>query len=181
MPGMARVLVAAGHPDDEWLGVGGTILRHVAAGDAVTVYIDGLCRQPDWARPQELANLVGYDLRTDWPTDVPDILYTHHVGDLNADHRHVAERALVIGRFARTVRTFETVSSTEWGLTPFVPDFYVAIDLTEKLHRLETYHDEMRPFPHPRSYAALSSLAELRGSVVGLKAAEAFHTVRDTW
>lgn len=36
---MARVLIVAPHPDDEVLGVGGTALTHLAAGDAVHVVI----------------------------------------------------------------------------------------------------------------------------------------------
>lgn len=34
-----RVLVVSAHPDDEYLGVGGTIIRHLDAGDAVTVVL----------------------------------------------------------------------------------------------------------------------------------------------
>ncbi len=36
---MARVLVIAPHPDDEVLGVGGSILQHIRAGDEVHVVI----------------------------------------------------------------------------------------------------------------------------------------------
>lgn len=178
-----RVLVLAAHPDDELLGVGGTIRRHVENDDDVYVYLDGKCRQPSWEKSVEVCNRLGASLVTHFEhgPQQPDIVYTHHPGDLNADHRRVAEQALVIGRFARTVRTFETLSSTEWGLTPFLPDFYVGIDIKAKVADLAIYGDEMRGAPHPRSYVAVEALATLRGSTAGLPAAEAFHTIRDRW
>jgi LmbE family N-acetylglucosaminyl deacetylase len=45
-----NVLVIAAHPDDETLGCGGTILKHTAAGDAVTWLIATQAHEPQWPR-----------------------------------------------------------------------------------------------------------------------------------
>ncbi len=34
---MRRILVAAPHPDDEWIGCGGSLLKHIRGGNPVTV------------------------------------------------------------------------------------------------------------------------------------------------
>jgi hypothetical protein len=40
------------------------------------------------------------------------------------------------------------------------------------------YETERREFPHPRSPEALEAIAQRWGSVVGLRYAEAFETIR---
>jgi LmbE family N-acetylglucosaminyl deacetylase len=45
-----RVLIVSAHPDDETLGCGGTILKHVAAGDEVVWAIVTQAHEPQWAR-----------------------------------------------------------------------------------------------------------------------------------
>src|SRR5579859_605568 len=118
----------------------------------------------------------------------PAVVYTHHGGDLNRDHRILHEAVVTAcrplpGRTIKKLLTFETLSSTEWASesvgAAFRPRHFV--DITEtleaKLLALDCYHAEMRAFPHPRSAEAVAALAALRGSQVGLLAAEAFDVV----
>jgi N-acetylglucosamine malate deacetylase 1 len=121
-------------------------------------------------------------------TKQPNVIFTHHAGDLNVDHR-ITSRAVVTalrpiaGSYATTILAGETNSSTEWeppGPQAFQPMEFFDISpfLALKLDALSCYTDELRPWPHPRSLEGVRALATWRGTQSGLNAAEAFATVR---
>jgi LmbE family N-acetylglucosaminyl deacetylase len=119
----------------------------------------------------------------------PEVIYTHHPGDLNVDHG-VAHRAVltatrpVAGQCVKEIYAFEVPSSTEWAFQRLEPLFRpsVFVDITEtletKIEALICYDTETRKFPHPRSAEALRAIAKRWGSVVGLPAVEAFELIR---
>jgi|SRR5579871_63100 len=119
----------------------------------------------------------------------PEILYTHHDGDLNVDHGVIHRAVLtatrpVQGHPVREVYAFEVPSSTEWAFQRVQPAFRpnvfvdVAGTVEAKIAAMECYRSEAREFPHPRSPQALRAIAARWGSVAGFCAAEAFELVR---
>jgi LmbE family N-acetylglucosaminyl deacetylase len=121
----------------------------------------------------------------------PDLVYTHHSGDLNVDHR-VTHHAVMTacrplpGAIVREIRCFEILSSTEWtttGLAQFQPNLFVDISsyLEKKLAAAAAYFEEMRAVPHSRSLAHVEVLARHRGYSVGVEAAEAFMIARSIY
>ena len=119
----------------------------------------------------------------------PQIVYTHHSGDVNIDHRRLHEAVITAcrptpGQPVRRLLSYEVASSTEWqspGSAPaFQPNWFVDIadQWPRKRQALEAYAAEMRPWPHARSIAALEHLARWRGAQVGVEAAEAFCLLR---
>lgn len=115
----------------------------------------------------------------------PEIVYTHHVGDVNIDHRITHEAVVAACRPlplqpVKTLLFFEVQSSTEWqtlaSAPAFNPNWYVDISgtLSIKLKALNAYNSEMRTWPHSRSYKAVEHLARWRGACMGVEASEAF-------
>ena len=116
----------------------------------------------------------------------PDVVYTHHWGDLNVDHRRTLDAVLPLARpFSSSVSRvlcFETLSATEWNCrNDFSPNYFVKLeqpDFERKLRALKCYKSELRPFPHPRSPECVEALAKVRGANCGSALAEAFEAVR---
>jgi LmbE family N-acetylglucosaminyl deacetylase len=116
----------------------------------------------------------------------PDVVYTHHEGDINIDHQIVFNSVMVNTRPIKNrikVCCFETVSSTEWSNKPFTPNLYVNIEgyLEDKIKMFCKYESEVKKFPHPRSPEGLRILASKRGMDICVNHAEAFKVVRDYW
>ena len=120
---------------------------------------------------------------------MPQVVYVHHAGDVNVDHRRLHEAVVTAcrpmpGQPVRRLLSFEVASSTEWqppgSAQAFQPNWFV--DISEQWPRkrvaLEAYASEMRPWPHARSLEGLEHLARWRGAQVGMEAAEAFCLLR---
>ena len=118
-----------------------------------------------------------------------NIIYTHHGGDLNIDHQVVHRAVITAARplpnsSVNKILTFEVNSSTEWSNENigrnFIPNYFIDIskELPEKESLLVHYQEEMHPYPHSRSIKAIINRNKVRGSDLGVQAAEAFTLIR---
>ena len=119
----------------------------------------------------------------------PQIVYTHHGGDLNIDHA-ITHRAVMTATRpiqdcpVKEIYAFEVPSSTEWAFGQFQPSFQpnvfmdISATLETKIQAMQIYESEARFFPHPRSPEAVQAIARRWGSVTGFIAAEAFQLIR---
>ena len=121
---------------------------------------------------------------------LPDIIFTHHGGDLNIDHQKTFEAVMTACRpmkeeKVKTIICFETPSGTEWRAPSdprhFLPNFFFEVsekNLQAKIIGMEGYEFEKRAYPHPRSPEALKIQSQRWGVAVGCEFAEAFVLVR---
>ncbi len=219
---MSNILIVAAHADDEVLGCGGTIARHVNEDDTVNVIYmaDGVtsrCLEKEdtlesrRSAAQKANHILGVNqsFYLDFPDNKmdsiplleivnqlealilelnPEVVYTHHYGDLNIDHRITHNAILTACRpqpnlSVKSIYSFEVMSSTEWNSpeqTPFHPNHFVDISpyIELKIEALMAYQEEMNEEPHSRSIEHLQSLAKHRGHSMGLNSAEAFMVIR---
>jgi LmbE family N-acetylglucosaminyl deacetylase len=118
----------------------------------------------------------------------PEIIYTHHIGDLNIDHQITHKAVITACRptpetVTQEIYTFEVMSSTDWSpsaIDLFHPNYYIEIGNYEnvKLAALNAYNVELRKTPHSRSLNHIKALAVYRGNSIGVGVAEAFMVVR---
>ena len=120
----------------------------------------------------------------------PDMVFTHHHGDLNIDHRMTYEAVITSCRpidneKVKTIITFETPSSTDWRSFDkqeiFKPNFFfevTKVDIDIKVKAMESYFYERRSYPHPRSPKSLKVRAQHFGSMIGVEYAEPFCIIR---
>ncbi len=120
----------------------------------------------------------------------PDIIFTHHGGDTNIDHRQTFDAVITATRpmsheCVKTIIAFETPSSTEWQSfnypNYFRPNLFIEVtkeDVDAKIKGMESYEFEKRKYPHPRSPEALEIQAKRNGVIVGCNYAEAFMLIR---
>lgn len=119
----------------------------------------------------------------------PDIIFTHHFGDINIDHQITYKAVLTATRplqneCVKEIYSFEIPSSTEWNSfssnTAFVPNvfFEIADSLDKKIKAMSEYKSELREYPHPRSLEYINDLAKAWGAKTGTGYAEAFILVR---
>ena len=220
---MKSVVVFAPHPDDETLGCGGALLKHIAAGDSVhwviatsTGPVEGFSKDQVNLRNQEIeqvASTYGFagvhplgfqtmsldmvpkrDLIRSMSTVVQSVgaqvLYLPYRNDAHSDHAAVFDAAVACAKTfrypsVRSVRVYETLSETEFGIRPedpgFRPNLFIDISpfLEHKIKIMNIYASEMAEFPFPRSEIALRAQAALRGSQSGVLAAEAFMLLKE--
>lgn len=121
---------------------------------------------------------------------LPDEVYIPHYGDMQMDHRIVAEASMVALRpkyfpQIKKIYAYETMSETGWNApnvqNEFIPNVWMNItdELTDKLEALKYYTMQISEFPDARSVDAIEALARYRGAQMHYRAAEAFMLIRE--
>lgn len=225
-----RVLLVVAHPDDELLGLGGTMHKLIKEQNVlvhVVILGEGITSRSDnrdtehWQNELNIhrsniaqaQSAIGFQSVAiyDFPDnrfdsvallDIvkvvekekikfnPEVVFTHHGGDLNIDHQRTFEAVITACRpmqneAVKTIITFETPSGTEWRAASdpkhFIPNMFFQLtieNIAAKIKGMESYEFEKRTYPHPRSPEALTIQAQRWGVAIGCDFAEAFQVIR---
>jgi LmbE family N-acetylglucosaminyl deacetylase len=184
--GSQNVLAIGAHPDDVEIGCGGTILRHIEAGDTVTLLtLTGgeqggqaaeRARESERAATLLGATLIHTDLEDTSVGEAgatitaikraidrvqPQTIYTHTLSDVHQDHRNVHRATLVAAREVPSLYCYQAPSTT----VEFRPTRFIAIDdfLNRKLEAIQAFNSQVTV----RRYLLGAAAQALRGSLRG--------------
>lgn len=117
---------------------------------------------------------------------IPDIIFTHHRNCNNIDHHIVYKATITVFRPQNgnniKILSYYIPSSTDYNpFNNFNGNIYYNIKNTieDKIKALKIYDNEMRKYPHTRSYENIINLSKVWGSEVSLEYAEKFELVRE--
>lgn len=120
----------------------------------------------------------------------PDVIYTHHYGDLNISHELTCRAVITAARplpesNVEAILAYETLSTSEWSVPStenvFQPTTFVDISdqLETKLEAFREHRTELREHPHPRNVTDVRRNAKLWGAKSGIQSAEPFELLRE--
>jgi len=135
----------------------------------------------------ELIRAIGDAFATIRPTTV----YLPNRHDIHSDHKIVFDAASACTKwfrypYIRRVLAYETLSETHFNINPdtrgFMPNVFVDISLflQQKIDIMKIYESELKEHPFPRSVEAMKALSCIRGSQIGVEAAEAFMLLKES-
>ncbi|MFH1824027.1 MAG: PIG-L deacetylase family protein [Candidatus Firestonebacteria bacterium] len=208
-----KALIISSHPDDEVLGCGGTIRKLTNEGFDVYVliltskiekYLKECCLNAHKVLgtkkiffenfPNQLLDSVPIikinNVIENYLSKLkPSIVFTHHFGDVNMDHKVVFNATSVAVRplyplIVKKLYSYFVASSTEWNVNTenvFIPNTFINIEdsLDKKIKAMKCYKTEYRKHPHPRSAESIKSYAHYWGGMAGFKFAEPFVLLRE--
>ena len=200
-----RLLCLGAHCDDIEIGCGGTLLKLLARRGRVdvtwVVFSSGAQRERElrtsartFLRRAAHSRIVTHQFRDSFfPGEytgikesfeslkrlpAPDVIFTHHRGDLHQDHRLIGE--LTWNAFRQHLILEYEVPKREGGLT--TPNLYVSLSRT---HALAKVRGLLKSYPSQRakdwfSAETFTSLMHLRGIEAGAASqwAEGFHAAK---
>lgn len=119
-----------------------------------------------------------------------EVLYLPYRGDAHSDHAFVFDAVAACTKNFRypsvkSVRVYETLSETGYGLNPqdtgFKPNLWIEVNdyLEHKIAIMRRFESELAAHPFPRSEQSIRALATLRGAQINQTAAEAFMSVKE--
>jgi LmbE family N-acetylglucosaminyl deacetylase len=198
-----NVIAVGAHPDDIELGCAGALLRHVAAGDRVTLLVMTTGeRGPQDAVPrvveqEQAARVIGADLVWGGLADGAishdsdtvaliddvvrrcgaDIMYTHAPHDTHQDHVNTSACSVSAARRLSRVLFYQAPSTTT-----FEPTVFVDVDDTieGKLAALQAHRSQVLRCDLV-DLEAIKAASRYWGYQARMRHAEAFETPRFVW